>query len=207
METKTEAELTSTPKKYKCKNCGTIYDSKEDAMVCINTHKATAPVKTALSTFKYRWTASGLEAKQDLLYAYRAERHPAIMIGGTGGGKSVAVRSIAEDEATSFSAMNAHPGMDVADMIGRWTPEAVVNNVGDAIGVTVSWRDAALLPRSDYSWYRWEYTWQVPGPGSYTLMSRATNSDGETQPMEFPNRWDGHNYGNNMVFPHEVDVR
>ena len=144
LETKTEAELTSTPKKYKCKTCGTIYDSKEDAMVCINTHKATAPVKTALATFEYRWTESGLEAKRDLLYAYKSQRHPAIMIGGTGGGKSVAIRALAEDEATSFSAMNAHPGMDVADMIGRWTPEAVVNNVGDSVGVTVGWRDAAL---------------------------------------------------------------
>ena len=137
MVTKTEAELTSNPKKYKCKNCGTIYDSKEDAMVCINTHAATASVKTALSTFKYRWTASGLEAKQDLLYAYKAERYPAIMIGGTGGGKSASIRAIAEDEATSFTAMNAHPGMDVADMIGRWTPCPVINNVGDSVGVTV----------------------------------------------------------------------
>ena len=182
LETKTEAELTSTPKKYKCKNCGTIYDSKEDAMVCINTHKATAPVKTALSTFKYRWTASGLEAKQDLLYAYRAERHPAIMIGGTGGGKSVAVRSIAEDEATSFSAMNAHPGMDVADMIGRWTPEAVVNNVGDAIGVTVSWRDAAL-------------TRQIRGGGIFAL-EEITRAPQDGLPRFFGLMDDGFRYMN-----------
>jgi hypothetical protein len=38
-------------------------------------------------------------------------------------------------------------------------------------------------------------------------MSRATNSTGETQPMEFPNKWDGRSYGNNMVFPHPVEVR
>jgi len=30
---------------------------------------------------------------------------------------------------------------------------------------------------------------------------------GVTQPMEFPNPWDGRGYGNNMVFPFEVEVR
>ena len=38
-------------------------------------------------------------------------------------------------------------------------------------------------------------------------MSRATNARGETQPMDFPNKWDGLGYGNNMVFPHDVEVR
>ena len=37
-------------------------------------------------------------------------------------------------------------------------------------------------------------------------MCRATNAKGETQPMEFPNPWDGRGYGNNMVFPYEVVV-
>ena len=62
-------------------------------------------------------------------------------------------------------------------------------------------------PSSGYSWYRWEHQWQPPGPGNYTLMCRATNDKGETQPMEFPNKWDGRGYGNNMVFPFEVEVR
>ena len=144
MATATEAEHTSSPKKYKCKNCSTVYGSREDAMTCINTHKATAPVKTALATFTYRWTESGLNVKRDLMYAYKAERYPAIMIGGTGGGESTSIRAISEEVSTSFSAMNAHPNMDIADMIGRWTPEPVLNNTGDPVGVTVSWRDAGL---------------------------------------------------------------
>ena len=82
----------------------------------------------------------------------------------------------------------------------------------DIVGVKVStdggetWGDADLRPRTDYSWYRWEYIWKPPGPGNYTLMSRATNSKGETQPMEFQNKWDGIGYGNNMVFSHPVVV-
>ena len=87
-----------------------------------------------------------------------------------------------------------------------WSGEKEIARVEVSVDGGKSWNDATLHPRSDYSWFRWEYTWQVPGPGSYTLMSRATNSEGETQPMEFPNRWDGHNYGNNMVFEHPVEV-
>ena len=83
----------------------------------------------------------------------------------------------------------------------------------EVVGVDVStdggktWGQAHLLPRSGYSWYRWEYPWEVRSAGSYVLMSRATNARGETQPMDFPNKWDGLGYGNNMVFPHAVEVR
>ena len=64
-----------------------------------------------------------------------------------------------------------------------------------------------LHPRSGYSWNRWEHYWRAPSAGRYVLMCRATNDRGETQPLEFPNKWDGRGYGNNMVFPHEVEVR
>jgi len=51
-----------------------------------------------------------------------------------------------------------------------------------------------------------EYPWEIPSAGGDVLMSRATNARAETQPMEFPNKWDGLGYGNNMVFPHTVEV-
>ena len=63
-----------------------------------------------------------------------------------------------------------------------------------------------LHPRIGYSWNRWEHWWQPPAEGKYTIMCRATNNLGDTQPMEFPNKWDGRGYGNNMVFPVEVEV-
>ena len=61
--------------------------------------------------------------------------------------------------------------------------------------------------RVGYSWYRWEHTWKPKSAGKHTIMCRATNVLGVTQPMEFPNPWDGRGYGNNMVFPYEVEVR
>ena len=50
-----------------------------------------------------------------------------------------------------------------------------------------------LHPRIGYSWSRWEHRWNPPAAGTYTIMCRATNDKGQTQPMEFskPLGWTG----------------
>ena len=88
-----------------------------------------------------------------------------------------------------------------------WSGEQEVVRVEVSTDGGQSWWEARLLPRVDYSWYRWQFDWQPAAAGQYLLMSRATNNRGETQPLEFPNQWDGRPYGNNMVFPHLVVVR
>ena len=88
-----------------------------------------------------------------------------------------------------------------------WSGEDEVVRVDVSTDGGKTWGQAHLLPRAGYSWYRWEYPWEVLSAGGYVLMSRATNARGETQPMEFPNKWDGLGYGNNMVFAHAVEVR
>ena len=88
-----------------------------------------------------------------------------------------------------------------------WSGEEEVAKVEISFDGGATWDPVdALHPSSGYSWSRWEHYWVPPGPGRYTLMCKATNNKGETQPMEFPNKWDGRGYGNNMVFPHEVEV-
>jgi DMSO/TMAO reductase YedYZ molybdopterin-dependent catalytic subunit len=88
-----------------------------------------------------------------------------------------------------------------------WSGEQDIVCVEVSTDGGTTWQEARLMPRIDYSWYRWEWLWQSPAVGNHTLMSRATNNRGETQPREFPNSWDGHPYGNNMIFPHPVMVR
>lgn len=89
-----------------------------------------------------------------------------------------------------------------------WSGEDEVVKVEISTDGGASWRQADVVrPRHGYSWYRWTYYWRPPASGRYTLMSRATNDKGETQPAEFRNRWDGLGYGNNMIFPVEVEVR
>ena len=104
------------------------------------------------------------------------------------------------------------PGEEVApgDYLvsgAAWSGEEEIVRVEVSADGGSTWHDARImLPENSYTWSRWEYLWQVPGPGQYVLMSKATNSLGETQPMEFPNIWDGRSYGNNMVFSHPVEV-
>lgn len=88
-----------------------------------------------------------------------------------------------------------------------WSGEEEIVRVEVSTNGGNSWQDARIdVPENSYTWTRWQYLWDIPGPGSYVLMAKATNSVGETQPMEFPNIWDGRSYGNNMVFPHPVEV-
>jgi DMSO/TMAO reductase YedYZ molybdopterin-dependent catalytic subunit len=88
-----------------------------------------------------------------------------------------------------------------------WSGEADITRVDISTDGGKTWGPVDTLhPRSGYSWHRWEHYWKPPVAGGYTLMCRATNVNGETQPMEFPNPWDGRGYGNNMVFPFDVVV-
>ena len=88
-----------------------------------------------------------------------------------------------------------------------WSGESDITRIEVSTDGGETWTDARVtVPRSGYSWTRWECDWTTPAPGNYVLMSRATNDKGETQPMEFPNKWDGMGYGNNMVFRHNVEV-
>jgi sulfite dehydrogenase len=48
-----------------------------------------------------------------------------------------------------------------------------------------TWREAKLgKDLGRYSWIQWNFGWRPAKPGTYTLMARATNSIGESQPFE-----------------------
>ena len=88
-----------------------------------------------------------------------------------------------------------------------WSGEEDIAKVDISTDGGTTWNPVATLhPRTGYSWYRWEHYWNPPAAGKYTLICRATNVPGETQPMEFPNPWDGRGDGHNIVFPFEVVV-
>jgi hypothetical protein len=57
-----------------------------------------------------------------------------------------------------------------------------------------------------YAWRLWEYPWTVPPQrGRVTLMARATDARGRTQPMD--RQPDFENYVIQHTLPVEVDVR
>ena len=88
-----------------------------------------------------------------------------------------------------------------------WTTEAIITKVEVSADGGATWEYARLLGKSiPNAWRLWEYDWQVPAkPGKATLMARATDSEGRTQPE---NRdADRGSCIVNHLLPIEVDVR
>ena len=67
-----------------------------------------------------------------------------------------------------------------------------------------SWKDAEITgPQVQYSWARFEFTWEA-APGRHTIMTRATDSAGNTQPDETPYNYRGYLF--NQPIPHPIRV-
>ena len=68
-----------------------------------------------------------------------------------------------------------------------------------------TWTAAEFIgPHEPYAWRQWQYLWQVEKKGEYTLLARATDAEGNTQPMQA--EWNVLGYGNNGVREHGVVV-
>jgi len=88
-----------------------------------------------------------------------------------------------------------------------WTTEAEITKVEISTDAGATWKHAQLIGEPiRNAWRLWEYEWKVPTkPGKATLMVRATDSEGRTQPTERDqNR---RSYMVNHLLPIEVDVR
>ena len=73
------------------------------------------------------------------------------------------------------------------------------------VGVNGVYADAILdEPTGKYAWRGWRYTWHAE-PGEHELSCRATNADGDTQPLEA--HFDRGGFGNNAVHRVPVTVR
>jgi DMSO/TMAO reductase YedYZ molybdopterin-dependent catalytic subunit len=73
------------------------------------------------------------------------------------------------------------------------------------VGIDGEWNKASLdPPQGAYAWRGWRYRWNAT-PGEHVLSCRATDANGETQPLEA--RWDAGGFGNNAVQRVQVTVR
>jgi DMSO/TMAO reductase YedYZ molybdopterin-dependent catalytic subunit len=83
--------------------------------------------------------------------------------------------------------------------------EATVERVEASVDGGKTWQPASFIgPNERYAWRQWQYIWDVRNPGTYTLMARATDSDGNLQPESAS--WNVLGYGNNGVQEHAVTV-
>ncbi len=69
-----------------------------------------------------------------------------------------------------------------------------------------TWNEATLVSESKpNAWRLWEFSWKTPAPGKQTLVARATDSLGQTQPMRRdPDRG---TYMINHLLPITVQIR
>lgn len=67
-----------------------------------------------------------------------------------------------------------------------WTGESEIAKVEVSVDSAKTWVPAQLLGDSiKYAWRLWEYHWHTPTQsGRHTVMARATDARGHTQPME-----------------------
>jgi sulfane dehydrogenase subunit SoxC len=84
-----------------------------------------------------------------------------------------------------------------------WGPIVRVEVSADG-GAT--WADARLgETASPFAWAPFTFAWDAPDPGAFELSCRATDANGNTQPLEQP--WNYHGYANTTVQRIPVEVR
>ena len=84
-----------------------------------------------------------------------------------------------------------------------WAPIERVEVSTDGCG---TWTDATLgESASPFAWAPFTFEWDASEPGAVELSCRATDTDGNTQPLEQP--WNYHGFANNVVQVIPVEVR
>src|ERR1022692_4929762 len=64
-----------------------------------------------------------------------------------------------------------------------WAGEADITKVEISTDGGVTWNPARLgKEKAHYAWRLWTYDWKTDKPGDYTILSRATDSQGRAQP-------------------------
>ena len=83
--------------------------------------------------------------------------------------------------------------------------EAGIAKVEVSVDHGATWHPAELIGlEQTYAWRHWEYLWEVKAGGDYTIMARATDTNGRRQPETA--HWNALGYGNNGVREHAVKV-
>jgi DMSO/TMAO reductase YedYZ molybdopterin-dependent catalytic subunit len=86
-----------------------------------------------------------------------------------------------------------------------WSGWAPITRVEVSVDDGATWGEAALDdPLDDRAWRGWSFTWDA-APGEHVVSSRATDAEGNVQPLDAP--WNLKGYANNVVERIPVTVR
>jgi sulfite oxidase len=87
-----------------------------------------------------------------------------------------------------------------------WAGEAEIIKVEISTDAGATWEPAQLGREwAKYTWRLWSYLWKAPKAGEYTIMSRATDSQGRVQPATA--EWNPSGYLYNAVDQVKVHVQ
>ena len=87
-----------------------------------------------------------------------------------------------------------------------WAGEADVTKVEISVDGGSSWLPAQLgKDKARFAWRMFSLQWKVPNPGDYVIMSRATDSQGRTQPAAPV--WNPSGYLNNAIDQVRIHVQ
>lgn len=79
-----------------------------------------------------------------------------------------------------------------------WTGKGKITEVEISFDGGRTWNLAKLKTSfENYDWVRWFYNWEAEKKGEYTIVSKATDSNGRVQPLEAT--WNRKGYGYNAV--------
>ncbi len=79
-----------------------------------------------------------------------------------------------------------------------WSGFGLIERVEVSVDGGMSWSEARLGSQpSPWSWRSWEWDWDPGEPATYELCCRATDADGNSQPLDA--RWNLGGYANNEV--------
>ena len=87
-----------------------------------------------------------------------------------------------------------------------WSGEGSVTRVEVSADDNRTWHEASVQDaQSPYAWHNWEYIWEATYPGYYLIRARATDSQGNVQPLYA--LWNFRGYAVNSVHVVPVTVR
>lgn len=108
--------------------------------------------------------------------------------------------------ARPASGETINAGVDYRVHGAAWAGESAVAKVEVSVDGGNTWEAAQLLDKPvPFSWRLWEFPWKGPAKGKHSLMARATDRQGQFQPMK--RDLDRRNYMINHVLPIEVEAR
>jgi DMSO/TMAO reductase YedYZ molybdopterin-dependent catalytic subunit len=98
------------------------------------------------------------------------------------------------------------PVGDITILGAAYAGETNIEKVEISTDNGITWQPAAFIgPNEPFAWRQWQYVCSVSQPGSCTVLSRATDSNGNIQPMQAA--WNKLGYGNNGVKEHGITFR